>query len=219
MKNLTNISQIREFRRVWEEQLKSFWENDAFYAHTALDALSKGLKRIRKTVIPIRRYAADASVFVFVLIIGAYVLFPTVANADMEQERAHPDAATVALIIESMQNATKQHGALPSSEDAEPRQTYTIPMTAYTSDVAQTDDTPCITASGLDVCERNIENVVAANFLPLGTRLRIPELYGDRVFYVEDRMNARYYKKMDIWMKNYDDAINFGLKYATIEVF
>jgi 3D (Asp-Asp-Asp) domain-containing protein len=60
---------------------------------------------------------------------------------------------------------------------------------------------------------------VAANFLPIGTRVRIPELYGSQVFYVEDRMNERYHYKMDIWMKEKAAAKQFGVKYTTIEVF
>ncbi len=71
----------------------------------------------------------------------------------------------------------------------------------------------------MDVCAHGIENIVAANFLPIGTRVRIPELFGDRVFYVQDKMNARYYYKMDIWMKDYEQAKKFGVQYATVEIF
>jgi 3D (Asp-Asp-Asp) domain-containing protein len=130
-----------------------------------------------------------------------------------------PDEETTQLLIAEMQNEAAAHGELPRAALPSPKRTLKIPLTAYTSDVAQTDSTPCITASGLDVCERDIENVVAANFLPMGTRVRIPELYGDRVFYVEDRMNARYYYKMDVWMKDITDARQFGVQYATVEIF
>ncbi len=98
------------------------------------------------------------------------------------------------------------------------KKTYKIPMSAYNSEPAQTDGDPCTTASGYNVCKANEENVIAANFLPLGTKVRIPELFGDRVFTVEDRMNKRYYLKADIWMKNRTDAIKFGVKYSTLEV-
>lgn len=91
-------------------------------------------------------------------------------------------------------------------------------MTAYNSEVAQTDDTPCITANGFNVCEHGIEDTIAANFLPMGTKVRIPDLFGDRIFIVRDRMNARYPDRVDIWMKHRTDAINFGVKVAKIEV-
>jgi len=57
---------------------------------------------------------------------------------------------------------------------------YDIPITAYSSTVDQCDDTPCITANGFNLCAHNQEDVIAANFLPFGTKVRIPELFGDR---------------------------------------
>jgi 3D (Asp-Asp-Asp) domain-containing protein len=91
-------------------------------------------------------------------------------------------------------------------------------MTAYNSEVAQTNDQPCITANGFDLCEHWTEDTVAANFLKFGTRIRIPDLFGDRVFVVRDRMNKRYQHRVDIWMKEKQDALNFGIKYARIEI-
>lgn len=91
-------------------------------------------------------------------------------------------------------------------------------ITAYNSDVAQCDDTPCITANGFNVCEHGIEDTVAANFLPMGTKIRIPALFGDRIFIVRDRMNRRHQNRVDVWMKEYRDAKQFGVKVATIEV-
>ncbi len=96
--------------------------------------------------------------------------------------------------------------------------TSTHTMTAYNSDPAQTDSTPCITANGFDVCKHNVEDTIAANFLKFGTKVRIPELYGDRVFVVRDRMNKRYSDRVDIWMKEKVDARKFGVKVAKIEV-
>ena len=92
--------------------------------------------------------------------------------------------------------------------------TVRIPITAYSSTPGQTDASPFITASGSHVRD----GIVAANFLPIGTEVKIPELYGDKVFVVEDRMNGRYWYKMDIWMKTYPEAKNFGLKYAEVTV-
>jgi 3D (Asp-Asp-Asp) domain-containing protein len=105
---------------------------------------------------------------------------------------------------------------LPVASDAAPsRILIKIPVTAYSSEVGQTDSTPFITASGTTVRH----GVVAANFLPIGTRVRFPELYGDKVFIVEDRMNARYYQRFDIWMEETADARNFGVHWTTVEVF
>lgn len=198
---------------------KSLWEEDVAYSRTLTTALYQAWVRVETLFAPLRRQASSLSLVVFVAVVAAYVLFPKLANADMEFEALTLTDETVSMIIDSMQNETQEYGRLPVAVEALARRQYTIPMTAYTSEVGQTDESPCITASGLDVCERNMENIVAANFLPLGTRVKIPELYGDRVFYVEDRMNARYNYKMDIWMDDLSDAEAFGVKYVTIEVF
>jgi 3D (Asp-Asp-Asp) domain-containing protein len=90
-----------------------------------------------------------------------------------------------------------------------------VVLTAYSSTVAQTDDTPFITANGTYVHD----GVVANNGLPFGTEIRIPELYGNKVFAVEDRMHWRmgdYH--FDIWFPSYEQAKSFGVRYAYVEV-
>jgi len=90
-----------------------------------------------------------------------------------------------------------------------------VTATAYNSMVWQCDDTPWITASGT----RCREGVIAANFLPLGTKVMI-EGFGNRVFIVEDRMNRRYTNRIDIWMRTYSGALKFGrrqIKYYIVE--
>ncbi|MDX1608444.1 MAG: hypothetical protein R3251_04500 [Candidatus Spechtbacterales bacterium] len=91
---------------------------------------------------------------------------------------------------------------------------YWVPITAYSSTPDQTDSTPFTTASGTRVRD----GIVAANFLPIGTKIKIPEYYGDKVFVVEDRMNARYWQKVDIWMPTKGEALSFGLRNTYIEV-
>ena len=88
--------------------------------------------------------------------------------------------------------------------------------TAYTSDPDETDSTPNITASGT----RTRDGVAAANFLPFGTKFMIPEVYGNKVFTVEDRLNAKYnnQKRIDIWMQAKTEALNFGKKSITLQL-
>lgn len=107
-----------------------------------------------------------------------------------------------------------------STSNTEPKivRISTHVMTAYNSDPRQTDDSPCITANGFNVCEHGVEDTIAANFLKFGTKVMIPELFGDRVFVVRDRMNKRYSDRVDIWMKDYEDAKKFGVKTAKIQV-
>lgn len=96
--------------------------------------------------------------------------------------------------------------------------TSTHVMTAYNSEVGQTDDSPCITANGFNVCKHGIEDTIAANFLKMGTKVKIPDLYGDRIFVVRDRMNKKHPDRVDIWMKDRASAIKFGVKTARIQV-
>ncbi len=88
-------------------------------------------------------------------------------------------------------------------------------ITAYSSTPGQTDDTPFTTASNKDVRD----GIVANNYLPFGTQIRIPELYGDKIFVVEDRMSwkkGNYH--FDIWFSNYEQALIFGAERTYIEV-
>ncbi len=98
------------------------------------------------------------------------------------------------------------------------KKSYKMPVTAYNSLPGQTDSTPCLTANDFNLCEHDTEDVIAANFLPFGAKVRIPELFGDRIFTVVDRMNARYYYRVDVWLKDHGEAVRLGLKYATVEV-
>ena len=100
----------------------------------------------------------------------------------------------------------------------DPLRVATVIATAYSSTVDQTDSTPCITASGFNVCKHGKEDILAANFLPLGAKVRIPELYGTRIFTVEDRMNKRYDYRVDLWKKDRNTAITFGKRLIKIEV-
>jgi 3D (Asp-Asp-Asp) domain-containing protein len=88
-------------------------------------------------------------------------------------------------------------------------------ISAYTSTRDQTDATPFTTASGSTVRE----GTLAMNGVPFGTRVRIPDAYGDRVFVVEDRMNARYGRNhADIWMTTRDAARRWGRRTHTLEI-
>lgn len=85
---------------------------------------------------------------------------------------------------------------------------YWVTITAYSSDPEETDDTPYITASGKWV----EDGVAASNFLPLGTKIKIPELFGDKIFTINDRMNNRFNDRIDIWVPTKWEAIQFGKK-------
>ena len=104
-----------------------------------------------------------------------------------------------------------------SPSDPEPRvvNRLTVIVTAYSSTVWQTDSDPFITAAGTWVRD----GIIANNLLPFGTKVRLPEIYGEKVFVVEDRMNQRKgYYHVDIWFPSYLEAKEFGAKNTYIEV-
>jgi 3D (Asp-Asp-Asp) domain-containing protein len=91
---------------------------------------------------------------------------------------------------------------------------YMVQVSAYTSEVAQTDASPFITAKGTHVRD----GIVASNMFPFGTAIKIPSLYGDKIFVVEDRMNSRYQKNVDIWFADKGAALKLGRRLVEIEV-
>lgn len=95
-----------------------------------------------------------------------------------------------------------------------PRIEKEVWVTAYSSTPEETDDTPFITAAGTDVRS----GIVAANFLAFGTQVQIPELFGDEVFVVEDRMHRRKSNFVDVWMSSKEEAKQFGITKTKIVV-
>ena len=134
--------------------------------------------------------------------------------------RSKIEAETIAGtgIISGLDLAVIQGNALlPVSNPALPVKIRKVKMvvTAYSSDPQQTDNTPFITASGSKVKD----GIVANNLLPFGTEVRIPEIYGNKVFVVEDRMNWRKsHYQLDIWFPDYWQAKNFGAKRVVVEI-
>jgi 3D (Asp-Asp-Asp) domain-containing protein len=92
--------------------------------------------------------------------------------------------------------------------------TKTVWVTAYTSAPDETSSHPLITASGGMVHD----GVVAANFLPFGTQIEIPALFGNKIFTVEDRTSAKFGGRVDIWMPTVNQAVNFGIEHAQIVI-
>lgn len=58
------------------------------------------------------------------------------------------------------------------------------------------------------------EGAIAADHLPFGTQVII----NGRTYVVKDRFGGGYSNAIDIWMPSYDDAIEFGRQYITVEV-
>lgn len=103
---------------------------------------------------------------------------------------------------------------IPDSSPSLDREVVKVWITAYSSSPDETDNTPFITAASTETRH----GVVAANFLPFGTMVRIPEIFGDEIFVVEDRMHPRKRWVVDIWMSSKEKAENFGSHLSYIEI-
>ena len=139
-------------------------------------------------------------------VIGHYSPFGTNARQSLSPEEAISGPLTIG-----------ENSLLAASPLPEPKVVKRIKMmtTAYSSTPQQTDSDPFITAAGTHVRD----GIVANNLLPFGTKIRIPEIYGEKVFVVEDRMNRKKgYYHLDIWFPSYWEAKNFGAKTAYIEI-
>ena len=133
------------------------------------------------------------------------LFLPTTSIADDEavQER---ETVKMPMVI--------QMTFLPQIPVKSPRKQLRVTTTAYNSLPAQTDATPNITAFGT----QTRFGIVAANFLPRGTRIQIPDYYGDQIFVVEDRMHPRNHHVIDIWMPTYHEAIQWGRRTVTVNI-
>jgi 3D (Asp-Asp-Asp) domain-containing protein len=140
-----------------------------------------------------------------VLTFSFHVLTPKAeAPADPEKE--------ISGILTISKNTLTAISPLPEPKI---KGTLDVIVTAYSSTVFETDDDPFITAAGTYVRD----GIIANNLLPFGTKVRLPEIYGDRIFIVEDRMNSRksdYH--FDVWFSERNNALIFGVKNTYVEV-
>ncbi len=163
----------------------------------------------------LKREWLNVSLIAVVLVISVVMIAPGDVMADSLAHPTEAEKQATTLMISAMNNELVDYGAFPAAAGRPAPQTVHVTTTAYSSDVAQTDSTPFTTASGSTVRH----GVVAANFLPIGTKIKMPKLYGDQIFVVEDRMNKRYAKRMDIWMGTREEAKQFGVRNVEIEIY
>lgn len=148
--------------------------------------------------------------FAVILAIVADLLFPKATAADSMVP------SFTAMGNEAVSGVMASEPAhLVRANDKEPKKVIYVTVTAYSSTPDQTDDSPFITANGTWVHD----GTLAANFLRFGTKVRLPEYSGDKVYVVEDRMNQRYTYRADIWMESREAAKQFGVKYLKMEIY
>ena len=139
------------------------------------------------------------------------------ANAGFAQDTDN-EVQGLPLIFQG--NSLAQYGGLASITKSNRvnsisiKRVMRVVASAYSSTVDQTDADPFTTANGTRVRD----GIIATNMLPFNTLVKIPDIYGDKIFTVTDRMNARYGNHIDIWFPDRQTALIFGRKPVNIEI-
>jgi len=159
---------------------------------------------------------------VIVLIITLELLFPQHATAATEPVLTTeyvadiPGYSTVITANWATPTRITAPPAWPEIPNRLVLKRFRVTMTAYTSSVDETDSDPFTTASGA----KTGDGVIAYNHLPFGSKVRFPEVYGDKVFTVLDRLNPKnggpYHA--DIWMVTKHDARQWGRRVVVMEI-
>lgn len=141
---------------------------------------------------------------ILAIIITGFLPFP----AEFGQADSHKIYTKI-----SYSNSSSFSSAINRKERA--KKIIKVRVTAYSSTYDQCDGSPFITASGTHVHD----GTLASNCLPFGTKVRLPNYYGNKIFTVEDRLAPRLgCTTIDIWFPNRNSALQFGSIYTTIEV-
>ncbi|MFC1598619.1 hypothetical protein ACFL2U_01230 [Patescibacteria group bacterium] len=164
-----------------------------------------------KVLTKFNRLIIRRSFYVFLIFVLVWQCFPRITSYAKTAEQE------IKYVIEVYKEQKQTKAALEAL--GEPKSIVSIPVTAYSSTVDQTDSTPCITANGFNLCENDKQNVIATNYLPFGTKVRFPDYDPDTIYTVEDRMNARYSFRADIWMKTRNEAKVFGIQTIKMEIY
>lgn len=163
--------------------------------------IRRALRKIKKRKHPI-----------LLLIILFQLIFPQHVAAEANAQADSVDPITIAF---EKYSTDVDGNHLPDTAARQAQHTRWVTLTAYSSTVDQTDGDPFTTASGAKVHD----GVIAMNGVPFGTKVRFPEVYGDKVFTVLDRMNARYGSTIaDQWMETREAAIQWGARVVKMEI-
>ena len=154
---------------------------------------------------------------IILLVLGTFISISPVLESKTQSNENSLTISSFQEMSESLATIEK-NSLLPVSSlfnSNSDNTTIKVIITAYSSSHWQTDSTPFVTAAGTEVRD----GIIANNLLAFGTKVKIPELYGNKIFVVEDRMHSKKgYYHVDIWFSSYDEALNFGAKTTYIEI-
>jgi len=110
------------------------------------------------------------------------------------------------------------HRYVETSRDYKIEHTFRATVTAYSPTVDQCDDTPFLTAfqtpvrRGIIAVSRDIEKEYHLN---KGDKVAIENM---GIFYFYDRMSSRWTNRIDVFMWDRQDCLEFGIKELEISI-
>lgn len=126
-----------------------------------------------------------------------------------------PKSILLQQVLPGVEVPAGRVGELPRASDKPAKKVMYVRMSAYSSTVEETDSDPFTAASGAKVHD----GMIAQNGLPFGTKVRLPQYFGDKIFVIEDRMNSRYGQNhADIWMPTKQAAKQWGVRTVRMEI-
>jgi len=102
----------------------------------------------------------------------------------------------------------------PPAQEAEAQTEGTVitaEVTSYSSDPAETDDTPEITASGTRVHDGTL---ACPKQYAFGTKVEI----AGKEYVCEDRMSRKYPDRWDVWSPSKEAATEWGVKTLSVTI-
>ncbi len=152
-----------------------------------------------------------------IVLTGAFMSSGSMAESSIDSTQKinnQPEDSGFPTVFDGSLLLAQNYPSLRTTEEEKSQKKMNILVTAYSSSPEETDDTPLITASGSFVHS----GVVAANFLPFGTKIRLPEIFGNKIFVVEDRLHKSHNDRVDIWFPSKEEAVNFGYQVSEMEI-
>ena len=169
----------------------------------------------RKLRRKIKRFRSSELVALITIIQLVFPHSTAFARTPVRTESVEALPAAIAIVEPAPVVPNLELGQLPETANRPVQRTMTLSVTAYSSTVDQTDGDPFTAASG----ERVFDGMIAYNGLPFGTKVRFPDYFGDKVFVVLDRMNARKGPYVaDIWMPTREQAKQWGVRVTRMEI-
>jgi len=102
------------------------------------------------------------------------------------------------------------------SKQFEIKKTIYTTVTAYSSSVDECGADPFTMASG----DRVFDGAIAHQYLPFNTKVRFPEVFGEKIFVVKDRLGPQFtsYYHVDMWVHSKVEAKAWGARVVKMEI-